>query len=160
MENQNIVTNQDTALLDAEIEEMVMDLSNQHGFNEYNEEDLEAIVAKAMKLGELYERKKWQEAQVATQWNSVDERMPEFGQPVLVYCDSSHKHDGLKITVAAYQTAKEIFDTSDFFDSEEEAKDSWIAEVGLFDDEYGGRYMSYPVTHWMPLPKSMEQSHD
>ena len=87
------------------------------------------------------------------QWISVDDQMPEYCTPVLVFCaNSSFKHDGLKTVVAAYQHAKELFETSEIFDSEDEATDSWIAETSLFDSEYGGRFLDEDVTHWMPLP--------
>ncbi|WP_182002756.1 DUF551 domain-containing protein [Acinetobacter lactucae] len=88
------------------------------------------------------------------EWISVEEQMPQYGQPVLVFCKkASYKHDGLKLTVAAYQTAKEIYETSDYFDDESEAEDGWVAEVSLFDSDYGGRWMNEEVTHWMPLPE-------
>lgn len=85
---------------------------------------------------------------------SVKEKMPKYGDPVLVYCgNSEYKNEGLKFTVACYQTAQEIFDTSEHFSDISEAKDDWVAEVSLFDSEYGGRFMSEDVTHWMPLPE-------
>lgn len=87
-------------------------------------------------------------------WISVDDRLPEYGQVVLVYCgNSNYKWDSLKCTIAAYQSAKEIFETSEIFDSEDEAFDSWIAEVSLFDSEYGGRFIHEDVTHWQSLPE-------
>lgn len=89
-------------------------------------------------------------------WISVDDRLPEYGQVVLVYCgNSNYKWDSLKCTVAAYQSAKEIFETSEIFDSEDEAFDSWIAEVSLFDSEYGGRFIHEDVTYWQSLPEPL-----
>lgn len=63
MDIQNIVTDQDTALLDAEIEEISQEFAETYYFDNEKAEELEMLVAKAMKLGELYERKKWQESQ-------------------------------------------------------------------------------------------------
>lgn len=89
-----------------------------------------------------------------SEWISVEDKMPAYSTPVLVLCSKApYKVDGLKTTVATYQTAKEIFDSSEHFDDESEAKDGWVAEVSLFDTEYGGRFMNEEVTHWMPLPK-------
>lgn len=91
--------------------------------------------------------------EVKQHWISVDDQMPEYCTPVLVFCaNSNFKHDGLKTVVAAYQHAKELFETSEIFDSEDEATDSWVAETSLFDSEYGGRFLDEEVTHWMPLP--------
>lgn len=58
---QNIVTDQDTELLDAEIDEFSISMSAQHNFSCANEGDLESLIGMAMKLGEMRERKKWQE---------------------------------------------------------------------------------------------------
>ena len=59
IENNSIVTDVDTQVLDSQIAE----ISNEFAETYYcDEEDLEMLVAKAMKLGELYERKKWQAA--------------------------------------------------------------------------------------------------
>lgn len=88
-------------------------------------------------------------------WVSVGERLPEFGEVVLVFCaNANYKHDGLKQTVATYSSAQEIFDCSEFYHDISECKDSFVVEVSLFDDEYGGRYFNEDVTHWMPLPSS------
>ncbi|WP_151812501.1 DUF551 domain-containing protein [Acinetobacter bereziniae] len=81
-------------------------------------------------------------------WVSVKDSLPPFGEPVQVFCGkSSYKHDGLKQTVATYQTAKEILDSSDELESGD-IKDQFVAEVSLFDSEYGGRFLSEEVTHW------------
>lgn len=61
MDIQNIVTDQDIELLDAEIDEFSISMSAQHNFSCANEDDLESLIGMAMKLGEMYERKKWQE---------------------------------------------------------------------------------------------------
>ncbi|NNP72101.1 hypothetical protein A7P53_06435 [Acinetobacter defluvii] len=62
MDIQNIVTNQDTEVLNTDLKEMMNDISNQHAFSECNDEDLRDLINKAMKLGGLYERQKWQAA--------------------------------------------------------------------------------------------------
>lgn len=60
--NNSIVTDADTEILDGEIDQISNYLSETHYFDNEQEEELELLVAKAMKLGELYERKKWQAA--------------------------------------------------------------------------------------------------
>lgn len=65
MDIQNIVTDQDTELLDSEITEISQEFAETYYFDNGKIEELEALVAKAMKLGELYERKKWQEGGAA-----------------------------------------------------------------------------------------------
>lgn len=60
--NNSIVTDVDTEILDGEIDQISNYLSETHYFDNEQEEELELLVAKAMKLGELYERKKWQAA--------------------------------------------------------------------------------------------------
>ncbi|AWL27186.1 hypothetical protein DJ533_00450 (plasmid) [Acinetobacter defluvii] len=59
---QEAVTIDDTEFLDAEITQISESMSEKHYFDNGESEELEMLVAKAMKLGELYERKKWQEA--------------------------------------------------------------------------------------------------
>lgn len=61
MEINNKVTDQDTETLDAEITAMSEAFIEEHHFDNDEAENLEMIVAKSMVLGELYERKKWQE---------------------------------------------------------------------------------------------------
>lgn len=60
--NNSIVTDADTEVLDSQITQISNDFSETHYFDSEQEEELELLVAKAMKLGELYERKKWQAA--------------------------------------------------------------------------------------------------
>lgn len=59
IENNSIVTDVDTEVLDSQIAEISNEFAETYCCDE---EDLEMLVAKAMKLGELYERKKWQAA--------------------------------------------------------------------------------------------------
>jgi len=60
MDIQNIVTDQDTELLDAEITKISNGFAETYYFDNDQSEELELLVAKAMKRGELYERQKWQ----------------------------------------------------------------------------------------------------
>lgn len=62
VQNNSIVTDADTEILDGEIDQISSYLSETHYFDSAQEEELEMLVVKAMKLGELYERKKWQAA--------------------------------------------------------------------------------------------------
>ena len=88
------------------------------------------------------------------QWISVEDALPEYCTPVLVFCaNANYKHDGLKTIVASYQSGEDLFETSEIFDSEDDVVDSWIAETSMFDDVYGGRFINDGVTHWMPLPE-------
>lgn len=89
-----------------------------------------------------------------SEWISVEDSLPEYYKPVLVFCaKSGYKHDGLKTIVASYQSAKESFETSEIYDSEDDAADSWIAEVSMFDSEYAGKFIHEEITHWQPLPE-------
>lgn len=62
IQNNSVVTDVDTEILDGEITQISNDFSETYYFDGEQEEELELLVAKAMKLGELYERKKWQAA--------------------------------------------------------------------------------------------------
>lgn len=62
IQNNSVVTDVDTEILDGEITQISNDFSETYCFDGEQEEELEMLVAKAMKLGELYERKKWQTA--------------------------------------------------------------------------------------------------
>ena len=59
IENNSIVTDVDTEVLDSQITEISNEFAETYCCDE---DDLEMLVAKAMRLGELYERKKWQAA--------------------------------------------------------------------------------------------------
>ena len=60
MDIQNIVTEQDTETLDAEIAAMTAAFTEEHYLSNDEAEHLEMIAAKSMVLGELHERAKWQ----------------------------------------------------------------------------------------------------
>ena len=62
IQNNSVVTDVDTEVLDGQITQISNDFSETYYFDGEQEEELEMLVAKAMKLGELYERKKWQTA--------------------------------------------------------------------------------------------------
>ncbi|WP_335987243.1 hypothetical protein, partial [Acinetobacter bereziniae] len=61
MDIKNTITDQDTENLDAEITALTESFIEQHYLDNDEAENLEMIVAKSMVLGELYERKKWQD---------------------------------------------------------------------------------------------------
>lgn len=60
--NNSIVTDADTEVLDSQITQISNDFAETYYLDNEQQEELEMLVAKAMKLGELYERKKWQAA--------------------------------------------------------------------------------------------------
>ena len=62
IQNNSIVTDADTDVLDSQITQISNDFAETYYFDNEQQEELETLVAKCMKLGELYERKKWQAA--------------------------------------------------------------------------------------------------
>jgi len=62
IQNNSIVTDADTDVLDSQITQISNDFAETYYFDNEQQEELEMLVAKCMKLGELYERKKWQAA--------------------------------------------------------------------------------------------------
>ena len=60
VQNNSIVTDADTDVLDSQITQISNDFAETYYFDNEQQEELEMLVAKCMKLGELYERKKWQ----------------------------------------------------------------------------------------------------
>ena len=87
-------------------------------------------------------------------WRKVEDELPPYSKPVLVKCGNSpYKYDLLKITVASYCCAKELSETMEEIDSHDlhEFEDSWVAEVSLFDPDYGGRLLNEDVTEWAYL---------
>ena len=63
IQNNSIVTDVDTEVLDSQITQFSNDFAETYYLDNEQQEELEMLVAKAMKLGELYERQKWQQAQ-------------------------------------------------------------------------------------------------
>ena len=66
IQNNSIVTDADTDVLDSQITQISNDFAETYYFDNEQQEELEMLVAKCMKLGELYERKKWQAAKAQT----------------------------------------------------------------------------------------------
>lgn len=62
----------------------------------------------------------------AQQWISVEDRLPDFGQRVLVVCKHNYCED------------------DDFID---------ILISVIFEDKIWRTWSGYKVTHWMPLPE-------
>lgn len=60
---QDGVTVFDTETLDSEISNISSEFEAEYFFDNDDADRLEILIAKAMKLGELYERQKWQQAQ-------------------------------------------------------------------------------------------------
>lgn len=108
--NNSIVTDADTEVLDSQITQISNDFSETHYFDSEQEEELELLVAKAMKLGELYERKKWQAAKA--------QAMPEG----FVLINKSDRN----------QEMLELIDQRDYMESQaEELKDKLQALYGV-----------------------------
>ena len=57
---EELVNSVDTELLDSQIDQITDSFIEEHFLDNDEAEQLEMLVAKSMKLGELYERKKWQ----------------------------------------------------------------------------------------------------
>ena len=78
IQNNSIVTDADTDVLDSQITQISNDFAETYYFDNEQQEELEMLVAKCMKLGELYERKKWQaaKAQAVPKWISVKDSLP------------------------------------------------------------------------------------
>lgn len=84
------------------------------------------------------------------QWISVDDQMPEYSAPVLVFCaKSGYTRDGLKVTVASFVSKEELEESMEEYNDQD---DTWCAEIGLSHGDYGSWLMTEEVTHWMPLP--------
>lgn len=85
IQNNSIVTDADTDVLDSQITQISNDFAETYYFDNEQQEELEMLVAKCMKLGELYERKKWQAAktQAVPEWISVDDELPSEGDLLL-----------------------------------------------------------------------------
>ena len=91
MDIQNIVTEQDTETLDAEIAAITAAFTEEHYLNNDEAEHLEMIAAKSMVLGELYERAKWQaKTQAVPEWISVEDRLPSDGQNIIAFDAIKH----------------------------------------------------------------------
>ncbi|WP_180076874.1 hypothetical protein [Acinetobacter sp. YH12251] len=60
IQNNAIVIDADTEALDSQITQISNDFAETYYLDNEQQEELEMLVAKAMKLGELYERQKWQ----------------------------------------------------------------------------------------------------
>ncbi|WP_373350887.1 hypothetical protein [Acinetobacter bereziniae] len=58
---EELVNSADAELLDSQIDQITDSFIEEHFLDNDEAEQLEMLVAKSMKLGELYERKKWQE---------------------------------------------------------------------------------------------------
>lgn len=61
---EELVSKADTELLDSQIDQITDSFIEEHFLDNDEAEKLERLVAKSMKLSELYERKKWQEKPV------------------------------------------------------------------------------------------------
>ncbi|WP_336018863.1 DUF551 domain-containing protein [Acinetobacter lwoffii] len=77
------ITLQDTEILDNEISQLENAFIDRHFLTDSEAGELETLIAKAMKLGEMYALQKAQ----AEQWISVEDQLPEEGQRVIVYGD-------------------------------------------------------------------------
>jgi len=86
IQNNSIVTDADTDVLDSQITQISNDFAETYYFDNEQQEELEMLVAKCMKLGELYERKKWQaaKAQAVPEWIETAIQPPEEGQKVII----------------------------------------------------------------------------
>lgn len=101
IQDNSVVTDVDTEILDGEITQISNDFSETYYLDGEQEEELEMLVAKAMKLGELYERKKWQAAKAQAvpevitignelqSWVAVNSFSADDGEGVLPVVDAN-----------------------------------------------------------------------
>lgn len=91
IQNNAIVIDADTEALDSQITQISNDFAETYYLDNEQQEELEMLVAKAMKLGELYERQKWQaKAQAVPGWVSVEDKLPIDGQDVIAFDAIKH----------------------------------------------------------------------
>lgn len=87
-------------------------------------------------------------------WIDVNEKMPPYNKPVMVYCkDAPYKYDLLKMTIASFLSKEELEQTHDDYDGQGE---DWYAEVSLFNSDYGSYLMGEKVTHWAEIENTPE----
>lgn len=77
------ITLQDTEILDNEISQLENAFIDRHFLTDDEAGELETLIAKAMKLGEMYALQKVQ----AEQWICVEDDLPEDRSTVLVWGD-------------------------------------------------------------------------
>jgi len=91
-------------------------------------------------------------------WISVDERMPENNNGVLISQKTGYK-DNSVIVVGRFVARHTVeIDTDGDFDDYSEEKDAYFTPEGWYEDQwnwsdYSGISIREKVTHWMPLPE-------
>lgn len=112
-----------------EIEGLQQKLSEDHYMNPEQEDELEELIAKAIKFGELCAQRD-AKAKAVPEWISVQDRMPEQGQKVLVFRPDAHNypHKDPNFKICTYAGA-DIFINSHF---------------------------EHVITHWKPLESPIE----
>ncbi|MDH0828105.1 DUF551 domain-containing protein [Acinetobacter johnsonii] len=131
-----------------EIEGLKQNLSEDHYMNPEQEDELEELITKAIKFGELC-AKRDAKAQAAPEWISVNDKMPDEGDEVFVH------HYGHIVQATKDQKYSGGFKQRNC---------------------YGWEAVSYYISHWMPMSvvlpesyhfyygkpakKAQEQSHD
>lgn len=128
---------------------------------------------KNMEMGELKEFKQyWKdqetilaalEAQLACDWISVNDRLPEAEKEVLILCKASYGKGYRYQCIAFYEPKGMLREQSDYgWDYEccseySEEDDDYFVNEGWYErihnwDEYSAVGIVDEVTHWMPLP--------
>ncbi|MFW2011587.1 hypothetical protein [Acinetobacter bereziniae] len=74
---EELVNSADTELLDSQIDQITNSFIEEHFLDNDEAEQLEMLVAKSMKLGELYERKKWQEKATPEGFVLIEKECPD-----------------------------------------------------------------------------------
>jgi hypothetical protein len=114
-----------------EIEGLKQNLSEDHYMNPEQEDELEELITKAIKLGELC-AKRDAKAQAAPEWISVNDKMPDEGDEVFVH------HYGHIVQATKDQKYSGGFKQRNC---------------------YGWEAVSSYISHWMPMSVVLPESY-
>lgn len=133
IQNNSIVTDADTDVLDSQITQISNDFAETYYFDNEQQEELEMLVAKCMKLGELYERKKWQAAKA----QAVPEGFVLVPKAGAQYFSHDFNGDGFKYHDTLDEAKKEAEANLDWY-RDQVADGRHVNDMGEFNElSYG-----------------------